>query len=370
MPITDPRFEAAKQHFLNGLEQLAAGRLDAAEQSFTASLALVPQRVSTLINLAATRLRRGKHREALEAADEVLALEPHNTEAGFHRASALGELGRHDEALAACAKVLALDPALAPAWSHRGSLLRELGRFDEAAQAFEQALAHGGDAELNGYYLASVVGAHRGPATAPRRYVESLFDGYAGEFDSHLLQVLGYRAPEVLARQVEGLARGPYRSALDLGCGTGLCGPLVKPMAARLTGVDLSAAMLDKARALGVYDRLVQADIVEHLRQIDERPDLIVAADVFIYVGDLAPVFDAVRAVLMPGGVFGFSAELARADESGFALRPSLRYAHAEPYLLELARQHGFSLAALHREPIRSDQRETIDGLYVSLIGG
>jgi predicted TPR repeat methyltransferase len=370
MATTDPRFEAAKQHFLAGLQQLAAGRLEAAEASFTASLALLPQRVSTLINLAATRLRLGKHREALEAADQVLALEPHNTEAGFHRASALGEMGRHDEALAACAQVLAIDPACAPAWSQRGSLLRELGRLDEAAQAFEQALAHGGDAELNGYYLASVVSARRGPATAPRRYVESLFDAYAGEFDSHLVQVLGYRAPQVLARQLEGLARGPYRSGLDLGCGTGLCGPLLKPMTTRLTGVDLSAAMLDRARSLGVYDRLMQADIVEHLRGTDERHDLIVAADVFIYVGDLAPVFTAVRSALTPGGVFGFSAERAQADESGFALRPSLRYAHAEAYLLDLARQHGFTLAALHREPIRSDQRETIDGLYVSLVGG
>lgn len=367
MADPDIRFEAAKQHFVDGLAAFAAGRFEEAEQRFVASLAVLPGRVSTLVNLAATRLRLAKTDAALSAADAVLALEPGHAEAWFHRASALGQLGRTEEALAACDQLLAIDPGIGPAWSQRGGLQRELGRLDEAAQSFERAIALGGDAELNGYYLAAV-GARPSPATAPRPYVQSLFDAYAEQFDAHLVQVLNYHAPERMAQQLSGLARAPWRSALDLGCGTGLLGPLVKPLAGRLVGVDLSAAMLDKARTLGVYDRLVSADIVEHLQTTEERHDLVLAADVFIYVGDLAPVFGALNRTLAPGGVFCFSAELAAADVPDFELRASLRYAHAEPYLLGLASEHGYDVAALQHAPIRDDQRETIAGLYVALV--
>jgi predicted TPR repeat methyltransferase len=154
------------------------------------------------------------------------------------------------------------------------------------------------------------------------------------------------------------------RSALDLGCGTGLCGPLVKAIADRVDGVDLSAAMLDKARALGAYDRLEQAELVEHLERTERRHDLVLAADVFIYVGALESVFSGVQRVLQPGGIFCFSVEQA-ADEVDFELRTSLRYAHSQRYLRRLAAQAGFEMMRLHAQPIREDQRRSIAGLYV-----
>ena len=123
--------------------------------------------------------------------------------------------------------------------------------------------------------------------------------------------------------------------------------------------------MLDKARAVGVYDELVQGDLVEHLQTTAKYHDLVLAADVFIYVGELAPVFAALQRVVAPGGVFCFSAEAAGDGVATFELRPSLRYAHAEPYLRQLAADHGFEVAALHAGTIRSDQRERVDGCYV-----
>jgi predicted TPR repeat methyltransferase len=364
MSDADIRFESARQLFLDGLAAFEAGRYAAAEHAFLASLERLPQRVSTLVNLAAVRLKLGHAEGALDAADLVVAIEPGNPEALFHRATALDRLGRHAEALPAYDRVLAVAPTLAPAWSQRGGVLRELGRLDEAARSFERAVEHGADTALHAYYLGAV-GAGRSPATAPRPYVQALFDGYAEQFDAHLVDVLGYRAPQTLVTHLTALGRGPYRSALDLGCGTGLCGPLVKPLATRLVGIDLSAPMLDKARALGVYDGLVCADIVEHLATTTEPHDLVLAADVFIYVGDLGPVFAALERVVAPGGVFCFSAERARDGVTDFELCPSLRYAHAEPYLRRLAAEHGFEVAALHAAPIRADQHETIAGFYV-----
>jgi len=396
----DP-FEAAKQFFVDGLACLQAGRLEEAEQHFLSSLDLLPGRISTLVNLAATRLKLARPREALEVADQILAVEPENVDAWFHRGNALAALGRQPEALvsyeqllaldarhsaawflrgqtlqmlgrvgealAAYERAVAIDPGLALAWSARGGLLREMNRLDEAGEAFKQAIAHGGDAELNGYYLASV-GAQVPPPAAPKRYVQSLFDDYADQFEEHLVQGLGYRGYAVLVQPLAGLAAaGRFRSALDLGCGTGLCGPLVKPIAAHLVGVDLSSQMLEKARSLRVYDRLEHAELIEYLSATDERHDLVLAADVFPYIGDLSPVFGAVHKVLDGGGVFCFSSELAAEGGPGFELRPGLRYVHSERYLRELSADVGFEVVKLHRQPVRQEQRHAIEGLYVYL---
>lgn len=396
----DPRFAQAKADFIEGLAQLQAGHLEAAERCFSASLQGVPGRVSTLVNLAAVRLLLGRPTEALESARQALHGEPDNVDALLHEATALAQLGRleaarrgferllalndrhvaawarlaetykslgrRDDALRAYTRALALDADQPEVWSRRGDLLREAGRADEAAQAFREALARGGDAALNGYYLAAVTGdGTPPPPTAPAAYVRGLFDGYADDFDQHLRGLLGYEAPERLARRLA--AHAPFESALDLGCGTGLCGPLLRPMTRRLVGVDLSGAMLAKARALGVYDELLQVDLLEALGRDEARHDLIVAADVFIYVGELAPVFAAVRAATLPGALFAFTAEPSSDPRQGVQLLTSLRYAHSLDYIAGLAQAQGFEVMALERETIRSEQRRPIDGLYAVL---
>ncbi|MBC7954970.1 MAG: methyltransferase domain-containing protein [Cytophagales bacterium] len=365
--MSETSFEQAKAQFLAGLASLEAGQYAQAEAHFLSSLERLPGRISTLVNLAATRLKLRRPQEALSVADQVLTLEPDNRDALLHRANSLLELNRHPQALHAFERLLALEPSFAPAWSTCGDILRELGRRDEAAVAYRRALAHGADAELTGYYLAALGAAPQSPTGAPRAYVEALFDGYAGQFEQHVVQVLGYRAHEVLTQSLAALHPGRFSSALDLGCGTGLCGPLLKPLCDRLAGVDLSAQMLARAQALGVYDSLMHADVTEHLCHTDERHDLVLAADVFIYVGDLSAVFEAVSALMDPGGLFCFSVEVPSTETRGFELLPSLRYAHSEIYLRELAQQHGLEVSKLVREPIRTDQRQSIDGMFVCL---
>ena len=393
---TDAVFVAARDHFLAGLAHLQAGRPAEAEAALRASLALLPGRPSTLLNLAVALLRQGRPAEALPLLDPVLAAEPGDADALGHRGMALLALRRPDDARAvferlvtlapgrpeawfhlgqvrqqqgdpalACdafARCLALRPEHGAAWCQHGQALRELGRSDEAAASFERALALGDAPELNTYFLAALRG-QAVPAHPPRAYVEALFDDYAPDFDRHLVDTLGYCAPEVLQRLVTGLDGAGFASALDLGCGTGLCGPLLRPLAARLAGVDLSAAMVEAARARGVYDALHRADLIEHLTTTDERHDLIVAADVFIYVGDLAPVFAGVARVLRPGGLFAFSVEPALADVP-FQLQPSLRYAHGEGAIRALAARHGLAVAAQERGALRADEVHPVQGGY------
>ena len=362
MSATD--FDAAKALFLDALAELKAGRHAPAEQRFMASLELLPGRVSTLVNLAAVRLALGRPSDSLATADAVLALEPDNADAWLHRAHALAELNRHAEALIAFQTVCRIEPGQAQAWSQAGSMLRESGRLDEAAHAYEQAIAHGADADLHRYYLAAVRGEHA-PPSAPARYVQGLFDAYAGDFDRHLVQVLGYSAHRTLVDLL-----GPsqtWRSVLDLGCGTGLCGALLAGRAGRLVGVDLSAGMLEQARAAGVYASLQQADLVEHLRATGEHHDLVLAADVFIYVGALEAVFEQVARVLEPGGLFCFSAECAGDEARDIELGTSLRYAHSGRYLRRLAQAFGFEIERIDERPIREEQCVPIPGRFVRL---
>ena len=202
----------------------------------------------------------------------------------------------------------------------RATLQRELGLADQARSSYREALAHGADPSLVQFALGALGDARA--AAAPRHYVEQLFDSYAVGFDEHLVGTLQYRGPQVLA---DGLGRERYASALDLGCGTGLAAPSLRPRCTRLEGVDLSAVMVERARARQLYDELRQADVVEALTAAPGAHDLLFAADVFIYVGALDAVFAAAARALRPGGELCFSVEpRRRRHRLGAAHEPAL----------------------------------------------
>lgn len=397
----EARFAQARTHFGAGIEHLEGGRLAEAEAAFAQSLALLPGRPSTLTNLGAVRLELGRPADAVPLLQQAVQAEDHSFEAWAHLGIALAQIGRLAEALPALQRALALQPAHArvrfelagvlgplqrPAdalvhteallarhpdhaagWTLHGNLLRDLGRSAEAAAAFERALACGGDAELNRFLLAGTLAAPDAapPPRPPDAYVRSLFDAYAAEFDRHLVEVLHYRAHEQVARLLRRDGRR-FAALLDLGCGTGLLAPLLAPAAGRIDGVDLSPPMLHEARRRGLYSALDAADLSGHLQRTPLRYDAVAAADVFIYVGALEPVFAGVARVLEPGGLFAFSVERADAADD-FVLRPSLRYAHGERGLRVLAARHGFEVLAAEPGMIREDQRRPIDGLYLLL---
>lgn len=393
----DSSLEQSRTLFFEGIGHFESGRFDPARACFERCLQLTPGRPSVLGNLGITLFHLRRWGEAVNLLQQTVAADPQHAEAwaclglaheargdwqaagpAFARAVelapqpprlwlALGQArlraGDADAALGAYDQALALDPQCAPAWSERGTLMRELHRFDEARRCFEKALALGADPELHRYYLASLRGETL-PAP-PRRYVEALFDDYAPDFEGHLVDKLGYCGHrELLGALLDGSRR--WQCVLDLGCGTGLCGALAAPHADALVGVDVSAAMLEQARARGVYGELIHADLGDFLDAAIHRADLVLAADVFIYVGALENVFRAVRRLLQPGGCFAFTVE-EPAGGLEVQLQASLRYAHPEAYLRRLAETHGFAVRALVRAPIRYDRQQPIPGLYVYL---
>jgi predicted TPR repeat methyltransferase len=171
---------------------------------------------------------------------------------------------------------------------------------------------------------------------------------------------LKYRTPDLLSDAIGRCVQGSGLDILDLGCGTGLFGARLRARARTLTGVDISANMLQIARRRDIYDDLVCDELVDFLRKRSEEIDLAVAADVFVYIGDLSEVFRAVRGRLRPEGFFCFSVEAGGAED--FVLGRSLRYAHSATYLRRLAADHGFMPEVIESSVIRHDNGTEVLG--------
>jgi predicted TPR repeat methyltransferase len=347
-----------------GLALATLRRLADSVASFERALALDDGCLPARFHLGCMLNESRQHARALTVFERLLAADATRGVAWFRHGQTLQALGRHAQALQSYERALELDAAQPQAWINRGGILRETGRHAEAAAAYRQALAHGGDAEMIRFCLAAV---ERGaaPKAPPREHVQGLFDDYAEQFDSHLVNVLHYQGHRVLVdelRQVVGERR--FARALDLGCGTGLCGLQLKPLVERIDGVDLSAQMLERARARALYDQLEQGDVTSYLASTERRYDLIAAADVFTYVGDLDAVFAGAARVLQAAGMFCFSVEVENDDSADFVLRGSLRYAHSHRYLESLAPRHGLTVLRLIRKPLREDQRTMVDAWY------
>ncbi|MBL8581337.1 MAG: methyltransferase domain-containing protein [Rhizobiaceae bacterium] len=268
---------------------------------------------------------------------------------------------------AAAAEVMLGALELAPQWSlgwfRLGEFYEVAGNVAAAIQAWRTAQRLDPADRAGAGLKLELAGAEPASGAAPGAFVETLFDQYADRFDHALVDTLGYRVPELLFAAIDACREGTFSHAVDLGCGTGLMGERLRPLAQRLDGYDISAEMLRKARSKNVYDRLEKADLQAMAWQ-RERVDLVTAADVFMYVGALERVGALAAAMLAPGGLFAFSVESHDGTED-YVLRPSRRYAHSERDVRRTLSAHGLQVLSLARERIRMDRGEPIEGLIV-----
>ena len=350
---------------------LGRGSIFGQRKCYEEALAAFDQAVAARPDLAEAWLGRAntcyhlkRYGDALAASDKTLVLNPNFAEAWLGRGTILAHVKRHDDALAAFDKALATRPDLAEAWLGRSNVLQALNRPEEAVGALRQALVNGADPEVVQYALASL-GAEAAPATAPRQLIIELFDQYADQFDQHLLVKLKYSAPDLLLDAMVRLAPSRKMDILDLGCGTGLLGTRFRPFARTLIGVDISENMLEVARQRQIYDDLVCSELTEFMQTQIQEFDLAVAADVFVYIGDLSRVFQQVHGLLRKGGAFGFSVEADEAQD--FVLRPTLRYVHSAAYLRRLSEDHGFVLETMESRVIRQEGGDDVVG-YLAVL--
>jgi predicted TPR repeat methyltransferase len=262
-----------------------------------------------------------------------------------------------------------LAPRFATAWFALGAIRDVQGDRDAAVTAFAAAR----DADPEDYHgarlhLARLAGGNATPAMT-QTYVRRLFDQHAPDFDQSLLQRLEYRGPELLRDAVQGvcqmLARPmSFSNMLDLGCGTGLAGEAFRPFTAQLTGVDLSPGMIEQARAKDIYDRLETAELVEFLRaEPAESYDLVLAADVFVYIADLAPALSGIAQVLAPGGLLPFTVETH--ESGGVRLAPTLRYAHGADYVTKALADVGLEPLQISETSVRTEKGVPVPSLLI-----
>jgi predicted TPR repeat methyltransferase len=261
------------------------------------------------------------------------------------------------------ASALDLAPGWAAGWYRLGELHQSAGALKAAARACRRAMALDPADRFGARARLELLTGERVADALPPAFVEALFDQYAPRFDAALIGGLAYRGPQIVMRALDEAGLRTVARALDLGCGTGLMGEAMRARCRVLDGVDLSAGMLEIARRRQLYDHVSKADICA--LPLDETGyDLIVAADVFAYIGALEGVLAWCAGSLAPGGRLAFTVEAA--DGTGLVLRESRRYAHGRAYLDALLAQAGFEAVRIEACVVRKDRGTDIESFVVT----
>ena len=337
-----------------GLAQGRLGLLDQAVEQARKAVEISPDHVGFRVNLAMALHHAGQEDEALQEAQQATQDDPGNDDAWV----ALGVIHQAAGRLTPAAAAFAHAPDVASARWSLGEILRGLGKLDDAADQYRACLELDPDDRHGARLGLALVSGEAGPDRAPEAYVRQLFDDFAEDFDRCLLDGLKYSAPQVIAQALTPILAGrDGLDVVDLGCGTGLAAAVLRPWAARLDGIDLSPAMIDKARAKGLYDSLTVGDVLD----IGGPYDLAVAADVLVYLGDLSMVMTKVVQALRPGGLFAFTVE--RAEDGDWHLGAKSRYAHSAPYVRRAAEAAGFAVQLLEPVSTRAEAGQPVPGL-------
>lgn len=383
--------------FLLGCVREKEGDLAGAESDLREAVKRDPQSAPAWKQLAAIYQRRGNPNGAITALVESLTQNPHDAAASANLGKLLYEAGRIDEAHAAYARAVAGEPenehfarmlrrsalacdliaevpiadALAKIEAEErlsageplalfemtSATLTRFGHHDAALRFAKWRADRFPNSPQAHYQLAALVGADL--RRSPDAYIVASFDAFAESFDEQLVDVLGYDVPQQLhALITDVLEPGRTYDTLDAGCGTGLCGGFLRPLAKTLTGLDLSPKMLDFARARGVYDALVCEELTAFLESRTSAYDLIVAADVLIYFGDLEPIMAAAAKALRPGGILAVSTEYGADD---YRLGRSGRFAHSPAYVTRVAKG-SFDVLVTTSTTLRREGADRVQG--------
>lgn len=362
--ITEAAPLYARAYFLLGKIALEAKRYEVAAnyfQNLTASFKLSsPDSLIEILNLW---LSYDRFIEAKPYAEKLLLLRPKDTELRYNLAVIETRLGSIDKAINYYQQVLRDNPRHFASLNNLGVLYLQQQSIETAKYYFEKALQERPDSESLQYTLGAITGdcSHQ---QAPQTYISNLFNSYAGHFDLHAKQALEYCTPELLKSSVASFFLSPPTALniLDLGCGTGLCGALFKSWSQRLIGVDLAANMLAKAKEKNIYDTLILDENVHYLQHTPKTFDLITAADVLVYQGELEPIFQAAYKALVSNGLFAFSLEYLEDDQRDFVLQPSGRFAHSEKYIKRLAQKTHFEILSIEVLPTRRQRNNWVYG--------
>lgn len=356
--------------FHNNLGNVEArsGRLDEAQARYRRALELDPSRGDALNNLGVLLSRRGQPEEGERLLRRACEGAPDFADAQQNLANHCLREGRVAEALEICVKALIICPRDENLRRVLGKVYFSQGMLDEATALYRTWLEEVPDSVEAKFHLAACSGESV-PTRAPDNYLAHIFDRFADSFDAQLAS-LSYRAPELVAQAVARHAPSPSANwdVIDAGCGTGLCGPLLKPWARRMVGVDLSGGMLKQARSRKLYDELVQGELVAFLSARPASCELLASADTLCYFGELPGFAAAARTALRPAGWLVFTLE-AHADEPGapdFQLQGHGRYSHRRGYVEAVLQGAGLTPVDVQAVVLRMEAGQPVNGWLVS----
>jgi len=339
-----------------------------AAKAYEMALALRPDHPQALRNRAMV-LREVQRLEALaDACRRAIARDALNVENYYALAAAYKDMDRFDEAVETLRQALAIRPE-AEGFRRLGQVLRWLRRTDEAAANYEAWLRIEPDNPIARHMLAACT-LSEVPARASDAFVTTMFDGLAGSFDEALHRI-EYRAPALVGQALQRAAGEPRQELgiVDIGCGTGLLAPYLRPYARRLVGVDLSPKMLAQAAKRALYDESVVAELGSFLRASPGGFDVVASSDTLVYFGDLGEVLAAARRSLRPGGtlVFTLEHEANQAETpAGYRIHPHGRYSHTEPYVRGGLAEAGFERVEVEKATLRREGDAYVEGLVVA----
>lgn len=356
--------------FHNNLANICSslGRIDRARASYLHAIALDPNQADFRNNLGVLYRVTDEPEQAEAEYQRAIELDPAHYRAHNNLGLLAAARGDVEAAVRHYCTSITLRPQQDDGHKLLGMAFYLLGRFDEATEVYRKWLANDPENPVARHHLAACSGAEA-PERASDDYVERTFDVFAASFEEQLQNRLSYRAPELVAAALGRVL--PESEAqldvLDIGCGTGLCGPLLRPWAARLTGVDLSVGMLRQADAKGCYDRLFKIELTEFLLKPEQAGawDLIQSADTLCYFGPLEAVFAAAHRALRPGGWLAFSVEDAGDAAPGHILNPHGRYSHSRSYLERCLGESGFDCIKTEPVTLRTEAGKPVAGWVV-----
>jgi predicted TPR repeat methyltransferase len=317
----------------------------------------------------------GRKAEARDAYRRATVVAPAMAEGWYNYGICLRDEGDVEGALDALRTSLARDPGYSRSYEALATVLYQMGRTQEAADVYREWAAREPQS-AKARHMVAAVSQHDVPSRAADDYVRELFDGAARSFDANLGK-LKYRAPElVVAALVRAAQDGAGAQAgvvagladvLDAGCGTGLCGPLLRSHCARLVGVDLSSQMVERARLRQCYDELAVAELSAFMRSRPGIFDAVISADTLVYFGALEEPLSAAREALRGDGVLVFTIEALPASASqGYRLEAHGRYAHREQYVRDALVASGFSVSDFTPATLREESGEPVSGAVIT----
>lgn len=338
-------------------------RYSAAIEAYRQALALRPDYVDAQLGIGDALMVDRNYEAALILYRALLERQPDNRGILSRIGMTLRRAKRSDEAIRHYQDCVARHPDNAEYHNNLAHLYMQAGRKNEAATGLRRVLELTPDDIAARHLLDALEG--KTTERAPADYVRELFDQYADTFESHLVQKLAYRTPQLLGDVLaEHIGRARNLSILDLGCGTGLMGEVLRDIGGRLVGVDISPKMVEKTLAKGLYEEAYADDLLAFMQRSPAASyDLIVAADVFVYLGELREIFRESLRLLRPGGWYAFTVEAADEENAaGFVLDITGRYRHHADYLHRLARAAGFTQVHFSRAVIRTQSDQPVAG--------